>query len=1047
MKKVINMIKRNAKYMITFVIVFALISLISVIKVNALTSMGGAYRADLSQNNGSTIELANGSNNYSVELADGTGVCAKIKATALICSPGQYFPQDPDGTIPCLTYTATFLMNGDIVAFCNRPFSPSPEGYSECLGKISGVSSKVAQYYHFAQEHLHDEKKELAYMIAQQYIWTANEDNLDHIEDANHSGYFQTFISYYNIYHSTSVAAEMTLKDQVFNYYRKRTGSILVASALQRDIFNDISSQSDKGVYIYRYTSSVDYGLQDIVSGDPSLPPPGEDCQPTIKSGTCTGEGTNGYFTDSSSWQCIRKNQNYAVSNLSNPYCSVYCKEDVQLTHSDTSKVFLAGRFFTIGDNGYSEYVKSNSDISSTNDKYDPVYGPIQFYGKRTCAIFHTYDYSSGVDIKKFIQDYDELISRIVTSYPKHLKYLAEVEAVSKSEAISKDSPNYPNKDDLPANCYSDYYHKKQEPQIVCVRPTLCTEEDSNNGGGCKDVITNKYVSDTQYYCKSNDDTKEIMVDTDEYESTPYQTDYYTYHTVGTSNYYNADGSYAGTVMAGGNCTQPSVSDSDDSDYISAINDEKSLFSDLNGCNTWLTQNTDTTNYYSSNDANKLEYNFDPVVSAKYESSGLIKKYTYSNTLSSNTVSDLSYATYGGSNGNLGGAYVYCSGKQCEVTAYSCDDSVRKCFATTTTTYNIVNSTTITKIREITKNYSANNTNYQYASKATGEVTNSMGQNYTSKNIGVQVIPIDYNTASGIYHIEFTYSRIGNISNGTAHFDEYIKSNNNGSDTISEVCPINISDCVCSSSIDDEGDIIESYQNIDDTDSQCMACKNILSTDVTDKVLCKGSNNLCINPRGTVIYANGTELPSKSSVNEETLQKYYDCINTKCQKMTVIYRTIQLQVDSNNSIAKTNGLDDSKVSFPSYNANGRTPGANWNKTDTYANNPNTDISKGNVAAYITNNRNVYGNAVYSKNPLYEIELTPSIIKSIREYNKQETSNGNGGYADFSNSMTCDSNGRNCVSSFIHGSIYNFTGDCKNVSVENAASTFDACRYK
>ena len=52
----------------------------------------------------------------------------------------------------------------------------------------------------------------------------------------------------------------------------------------------------------------------------------------------------------------------------------------------------------------------------------------------------------------------------------------------------------------------------------------------------------------------------------------------------------------------------------------------------------------------------------------------------------------------------------------------------------------------------------------------------------------------------------------------------------------------------------------------------------------------------------------------------------------------------------------------------------RTPGANWNITDF-------------VDKYITNNRNVKTDEVYSKEPMYTIELDPAIIKEIRISNK------------------------------------------------------------
>lgn len=104
--------------------------------------------------------------------------------------------------------------------------------------------------------------------------------------------------------------------------------------------------------------------------------------------------------------------------------------------------------------------------------------------------------------------------------------------------------------------------------------------------------------------------------------------------------------------------------------------------------------------------------------------------------------------------------------------------------------------------------------------------------------------------------------------------------------------------------------------------------------------------------------------------------------------------------------------------FPGVNGTNRTPGSNWNDSN--------DISQ-----YITNNRGVKADKLYSdRYPMYQITLTPSLIKEIRNYNKTTT------YNDFN--MNCDSStGRECKSQFIRGGLkesqYDFSKyfqDCK-----------------
>lgn len=103
-----------------------------------------------------------------------------------------------------------------------------------------------------------------------------------------------------------------------------------------------------------------------------------------------------------------------------------------------------------------------------------------------------------------------------------------------------------------------------------------------------------------------------------------------------------------------------------------------------------------------------------------------------------------------------------------------------------------------------------------------------------------------------------------------------------------------------------------------------------------------------------------------------------DCGNTS-SNLNLIYRPISLT----NPFPNTN--DSSKY---------RKLGSNW--------------TENRVKIFITNNRGVSDYDIYNLTPIYTITLTPSLIKDIREYNKQNSLN------DFK--MTCV-DGYKCLSSF------------------------------
>lgn len=90
--------------------------------------------------------------------------------------------------------------------------------------------------------------------------------------------------------------------------------------------------------------------------------------------------------------------------------------------------------------------------------------------------------------------------------------------------------------------------------------------------------------------------------------------------------------------------------------------------------------------------------------------------------------------------------------------------------------------------------------------------------------------------------------------------------------------------------------------------------------------------------------------------------------------------------------------------FPGVDGEGRTPGHNWNNTQS-------------INKYILNNRNTNGYNVYNKEPMYTIVLTPARILDVRNYNSKTT------YDDFN--LKCIK-GYECKSDFIRETTVGFS---------------------
>lgn len=139
--------------------------------------------------------------------------------------------------------------------------------------------------------------------------------------------------------------------------------------------------------------------------------------------------------------------------------------------------------------------------------------------------------------------------------------------------------------------------------------------------------------------------------------------------------------------------------------------------------------------------------------------------------------------------------------------------------------------------------------------------------------------------------------------------------------------------------------------------------------------------------------------------------------------------------------------------FPDIDGSGRNTGSNWCNYNTNE----TDCSNDNqvVYDYILNNRDVEGEEIYSKDPMYTFILTPSIIREIRNYNNQNS------YTDYSGSLgdktydfKCnEGTGETCISDYLSHIIditgaKNQPGTCVDDKFRtyNDSDNFEGCRY-
>lgn len=371
---------------------------------------------------------------------------------------------------------------------------------------------------------------------------------------------------------------------------------------------------------------------------------------------------------------------------------------------------------------------------------------------------------------------------------------------------------------------------------------------------------------------------------------------------------------------------------------------------------------------------------------------------------------------------------------------------------------------------------------YYYIDKLTNKsVSIKPSSNYST--IGFSNMPISYNASKSE---EYDLTLSVNITTGTA-FDSKINNQ-------SYSCSYRVkddSDCKCPEDSEKPGqslDAIIKYNNdnganLTCADAQQKYCystinnycyydgtyyygidgnkvsKEVFNQQCGNKSYCPSPNEDieitgCINSGSSYNYcvskfcpsAGNLKCPDDQTGDDPMSEEYRDCVAVKvglgydietakklCYEKCevsggkkIIYRTISLQ----NPFPGYSALKTSRIGLTIGMFNdtvaGRYPGTNWNGVQT-------------VKSKILNNRNVDGDAVYSKEPLYTIILDGQAIQTIRNYNDSRKTKGS--YADFN--LSCKLNNSSaCISNFLRDYNLISSGTCKNIS--NSGSNFYTC---
>lgn len=435
-------------------------------------------------------------------------------------------------------------------------------------------------------------------------------------------------------------------------------------------------------------------------------------CDPA--QGTGDGECTNTEFHDPS-WSCIAGNSDYQdLSITDNPYCSIYCREDVRSDFPFETKTFQAGQYLTVGTG------------------FRNIWGPVSFQGKRECRMYYNNGKTEGINTEQFVSNYNNVVSQIPKLYDTWQKEKAKQQAIDSMKTEQ--------------TCPTTGTDK--------VDPRPCGANQHESGGSCyswdwKVKISDRCDSDRWYSDGKCVKNVEIPNTATRYLSTSY-------------TYKDSYGNTHSENIAGG-CTKPTSSVNAARDaYNKAVNKANTLLNYMRQCSEMKTT-------YTLNP----EVNFSYKAGA-YNWSGQLKSTGGSEIVETKLGGSKNTSKYTNIRGVNSGCFA--GNSDCSVAQITCTDGGGcKVASVTISNVNVTSKTTETVK---TVNYSLPDNLFRYTDKVQGNVTTSIPSDlkYTNTYIDLResTLPLDTYVKTGRYTIDLSYSKIGNIVGDTAHFDKTI---------------------------------------------------------------------------------------------------------------------------------------------------------------------------------------------------------------------------------------------------------------------------------
>ena len=423
--------------------------------------------------------------------------------------------------------------------------------------------------------------------------------------------------------------------------------------------------------------------------------------------------------------------------------------------------------------------------------------------------------------------------------------------------------------------------------------------------------------------------------------------------------------------------------------YQNAIKKREEHINQINACTKYASNNE-----VELNPTVKFEYS-EPTYG--YLSNGNKKSWTLKQE---NVKKELEYKFTKNGNSNYNMGYSTREPEMISKSMYNCSGSVP---CKKTSTYEYPNVAWWESVSKKEVNFELPDHTYQFISKSTARSFDSKEAAGGNNAIDMVVpnLPIHISTEPGYYDYRFTTESFGSKNK----FNKYIINGNafNGVDYDK------LNNYSCKFRVDCEDPLI-----IPDVEEYCEKCET--SDICTETPKCDPKDPDC--DKGTC----GPEDPNYPTCIDEPC----DPDDPDCDKGGCNPGDPDCDKGGNNPLGvdlifRTVSLNSEQEAFPGANGEGRPAGDNW---------------KDNVDKYIVNNRGFKGYEVYKNSPLYEIVLTPALMKEIREYNKEQngkiitiydgasSSTGIAGYGDY-DSMVCKDNGQYCISTKIRD--WNVTG--------------------